>query len=655
MDDKPNKIDNILDLANLYKISSRAKNALLRNEIFSLKKFEDFLVKIDDFSVMNNVGNKTEIELYQFASSILPHLDLSKFIKQKKQYKTRDKYKVFTDKLIKPLIKPNDPEYKLKLYVFYNIQYFHPSVSYLINNKLAEMNILSFIEFFNNFDFKNIKGIGVGKSIEYENFISHLNHIITRSLEDKEYLFSFSFIIDVIDFQCPIKFDEKSMENFLSEDKKYILFFKLLDFLLMNGFFGNDMENTIFLNTLKVINKISKKSMLEISKQFNLTGERIRQLNILIEEKFWNRIEMLILIIGANKISKDYYLDYDEGIYDVNVLTINKNENTDFYENFLFRAIYIILQDKFTPIYLNYKGKEKKYLIDKKYKDINFEKLVDEIETLKNRVDIYKLSINIKDYVAKYSNNQFQDDNELVMIFKHVIESVAGSKADDNYMIDIPRNYRYMYEYAYEVLQEENGPLTLDQMAKRIELRHPGLVKNIDALRGNIQTSDKFIYFGRSSTYGLKEWEALGMVKGGTIKQIVQEFLESMDRPAHISEITEYVTKYRDTNEFNIMGNLKFDRNNLFVFYNSGYVGLTTKTYNIKELKFNKINLNLFKRSFTRMFNNNISLLKYNEFIDELARKNKLTHIQIIAIINKRINKGKLRINDEGYLVKTDD
>ncbi len=653
MANKSNKSESVAELAIKYKISGRAKNVLERFGIYSLKKFEDFLKRQNNISSLNNVGKKTEIELLKFSSQVLPNLDLSKMIVPKKQYKIRDKYKVEADKKLVNGIKLNDPDYFIKMYIYYNLQFLNPRISKAINEKLNELNILSFLEFFSYYDIKSIRGVGIGKSIEFQLFIDHIKEIVSKTLQYPNFLRSLNFLPEVINYNSNNKdFSLNDLDNYLNYDKTQVHFFKLLNYLFKTNFFGDEKENVIFKSRVRVLNTVEKRSMLEISKNFNLTGERIRQLNLEIEEKFWTKIELLVFVIGINRVTSTYYLEENDGIYDVNIKKINKIEETDFTEDFIYRSIYYLINDRYYTLYLKYKNQEKKYFINNIYKDIKFNDIVNDIENLKNREEISKLTINIKDFLLKYASDKYANDNNLLNIFKQVIEGAAESKCDENDNVEILRNYRYMHEYALEVLKDEGSPLTLDQIFKKIELKYPGLVKNVDALRGNIQTSDKFIYFGRSSTYGLKEWEDQGRVKGGTIKQIVREFLETKKSPVHISEITQYVLQFRSTNEFNIMGNLKFDRHDTFVFFNSGFVGLTSKEYHPRELKYNKINLNLFRRSYARMFNNDISKLKYDEFVEELAKKNKLTTVQIVSIVNKRIEKGKLIINEDGFLIK---
>src|SRR5690606_14635764 len=131
-------------------------------------------------------------------------------------------------------------------------------------------------------------------------------------------------------------------------------------------------------------------------------------------------------------------------------------------------------------------------------------------------------------------------------------------------------------EYAFEALEILGKPSNLSEIFKVINEKMPGVTKSEEALRGSIQRNPEIIYFGRSSTYGLKKWEnETENIKGGTIRSIVIEYLEMFDSPKHITQITEYVSNFRErTYQRSIMDNLKADKSNVFIFLRQGFIGL---------------------------------------------------------------------------------
>lgn len=86
--------------------------------------------------------------------------------------------------------------------------------------------------------------------------------------------------------------------------------------------------------------------------------------------------------------------------------------------------------------------------------------------------------------------------------------------------------------------------------------------------------------------YGLKEWEKLhANFKGGTIRDIVEEYLEQFDIPINISKIAEHVLKYRPkSNKLSILQNIKLEETGRFVFFEESLVGLSTKKYPSKYI-----------------------------------------------------------------------
>jgi len=99
-----------------------------------------------------------------------------------------------------------------------------------------------------------------------------------------------------------------------------------------------------------------------------------------------------------------------------------------------------------------------------------------------------------------------------------------------------------------------------------------------------MQRKTGFVPFGRTSVYGLKVWEEVKDIRGGTIRDIAEEFLMKHSEPKHIDEITDFVNKYRNTNAKNIYANLSMEENNRFEFFKGLMVGL-------KSIKYGKTNL----------------------------------------------------------------
>ena len=122
-----------------------------------------------------------------------------------------------------------------------------------------------------------------------------------------------------------------------------------------------------------------------------------------------------------------------------------------------------------------------------------------------------------------------------------------------------------------------------------------------------------FVPIGRRSIFGLKEWEnQLENFKGGTIRSIVSEYLESEIDPKHISAIAEYVLNYRpNTYERSILDNLKADETKTFIFFKNSTIGLKSKKYDNSFVELNQIDL-LESKSWEERYNDFVKFITIN-------------------------------------------
>jgi len=55
---------------------------------------------------------------------------------------------------------------------------------------------------------------------------------------------------------------------------------------------------------------------------------------------------------------------------------------------------------------------------------------------------------------------------------------------------------------------------------------------------------------------------------------LVYNFLKENNKMAHIDEIYEYVSQFRQTNIKSLLYNIKLDKSNRFIEYSDGYLGI---------------------------------------------------------------------------------
>jgi hypothetical protein len=176
-----------------------------------------------------------------------------------------------------------------------------------------------------------------------------------------------------------------------------------------------------------------------------------------------------------------------------------------------------------------------------------------------------------------FKNNIHQE--RLQLIEKLVKREYGINLFDD--IIKIPRNTNLkVFELVLDALEKIGRPAHISEIAEFIKEKHGDNCPTENSIKVSIgKQKDIFIYFGRSSTFGLKRWEGqYKNIRGGTIRDIVEEFLNFNDEPCHLSAITDYVNKFRKTEGNHIITNLKMSANR-FTFLEGNYIGLASKNY----------------------------------------------------------------------------
>lgn len=223
------------------------------------------------------------------------------------------------------------------------------------------------------------------------------------------------------------------------------------------------------------------------------------------------------------------------------------------------------------------------YIVNREFSKVDFISFTNDVnERLKERIE-ETYSFNFKSYLSRFINDF---DIEIIETAFPIAEKIMNDEfslyldLDDN--IIFKRNtIKQAFEYSYEALEKLGKPSKVEEITQKIIELHPNYETDENKVRASMKRNNGFVPIGRSSVFGLKKWEnELDDFKGGTIRSISTEFLEQFDNPKHISEITEYVLKYRpNSNEKSIYYNLRIDESETFSFFKNSCVGLKNKKY----------------------------------------------------------------------------
>jgi hypothetical protein len=292
-------------------------------------------------------------------------------------------------------------------------------------------------------------------------------------------------------------------------------------------------------------------------------------------------------------------------------------------------------------------------LIDSQLFDcFNFENFISDIYLKVNEKITESYSLQFQGYLYVFLKDEGKAFfKELYSVCEAIIFSEFELLVDSNGYIYFERTTKkQVHEYCYEVLEEASQPMTIDQIANSVSDKFSDFNTTIDSLRGSLnREKELFIYFGRTSTYGLRKWEnEKENIKGGTIRDIVEAFLSTENTPKHISEILDYVLQYRpNTNEKSVLSNIKVEESNKFCFFSGDFVGLQTKNYSPKDIDFKKIIGSHFRNS---VFNKMIGWY-FNDIVNHYVNSFGYKAVQIKFLIKKKIEEGELKFSQDNKLI----
>lgn len=590
------------ELYKINKISVRSYHVCKQNDLNSIKDLKDYYFKYKSFDRLKNCGRKSNEELikicfnYQEEHSICSndYLEKEKPLKTIISELTRLQREVINSFI---LVNTNSLSVRSK-----NAILFH------LNNNLKIKNFADNILLEENFQVNKIKNVGTKSIPELEIYIVLIKDFIFEVNEstNEKHLISLknNFLI-----QHTFSISRIPKEILESES-----IFLLTNFLLNNNALFDQTNTFIIKKAFKVYKSQIPSTLEGIANEVNLTRERVRQIRKESLDEFFKK---LLFIKNFNDdLFQKYNIDINSNQIEIDediVSTINKTNKINFSREFTTYILFVYLNNSFSligniedvllPKYFNARNRHNWnnfYLIEKKItREIDFNSLVNDIKNrISNRI-VESYSFNFKSYLSRFLTN---NNIEFLYLAFPIAERIINEEFElyldlDENLIFKRNTHKQVPEYIIEALEDLNKPSKLSDIYNWISNQYPEATKSKEALRGSCQRSNKIIYFGRSSTFGLKKWEKTrDDIKGGTIKDIVTELLENSNKPIHITEILEEIHKYRaKTNERNIITNLKLDPNKSFIIFNQKFIGLSNKVNDYDLYKYKNLPIQLGK------------------------------------------------------------
>lgn len=193
------------------------------------------------------------------------------------------------------------------------------------------------------------------------------------------------------------------------------------------------------------------------------------------------------------------------------------------------------------------------------------------IEDLENRMQERRMGeekVNLKSLINAHLKVQYCEDElpEIETTCRSILYLHFPVEVDLGNVI-LPANaYKTNQFILEEILRAAGHPMTFDELYEEYLYQYPERDSTESSLRGAIGGNKNIVPFGRTSTYGLREWNN-SSYRGGTIREFVCEYLDSLDEPiAPADDVCEYVRRFRpDTSDSSISSNLMQEQSRKFV------------------------------------------------------------------------------------------
>lgn len=436
--------------------------------------------------------------------------------------------------------------------------------------------------YFKNKTFKQVRNCGEKTNSELiemsKKYISEYD-ISPNDLELDED----NYLFDKLKFYCYTRYGISS--ETAEPYRQYFLMrrfpvFKFLSEILESEL--SDREYFIFRHNFNFLKNEEKMTLQAIGDIYGITRERVRQIALYIPTKLREILSIFNEELYYTRNYYDYKVDSNKNFIvmdEMHANKLNRYEYLDYTPKFYTYAFAELYND-FSPLFLNDKYPHSIYfLINKKIQHkYDFQGFFEEVYNLVNERVEEDYSLDYLKLIQKHIQDKDEKTFKIAKPFcDKLILKEFGLYKDKQNRLHIKRNtLKKISEYIIEVMEEYKKPMTLQEICDALYKKKIRVPQNIESLRSSILSIDEVTAIGKTSTYALEKW---GNVKTGTIKELVYEYLKNFDDPVHISEISDYVNRFRKTNNKNILSNLKLDKTNTFIFFRKGYVGLKEKDY----------------------------------------------------------------------------
>ena len=580
------------DLREQIAISTRAYNVCSQYGLLKIEDLIGFYIRKGGFLNLRNTGRKTAEELESICRWLLDeqNLEENEFSKVAEEAQwnawAREIAPSAFSTIQIDLLNAYIRQWHVKLSV--------RSQTAINGLTLGQRDYASLYHFFFEKQLRadQIRNVGKKSAQEIVEFIERLRMTAERVKQQSNDLAESDFAADQLCQAFNVNHDFLETYFHSIRDKKFPMFRFLHDLIVGESLFNNK-QTMVLRSRLGWFRSEEVVELEKIGDQIGLTRERVRQIANHIEPDFLEKISFLKAQKNMlNSIMGDgYQMDTNRDLLYVRKQLadeINHIEGTDFSPKF-FTLVYSVLHSETHTLFgSQFDFFQSQYLIRHDLlESFNMCAFIKDVEMLAGERINEDFSLDLDGYLLKF----LKPDRPAAVLkrVRSICSDLLMLEFPERVRLELPnelivcRNTKQQtWELVLEALETIGEPAKLDTIYRAIVQKHPKFDSNLEGLRGILlRERSQFISFSRTSTYGLARWESeRNNIKGGTIRDITQEYLRHFPEPKHFYDITDFVLRYRpDTSPRSVHGTLMADESGRFKEFPGGFWGLAERSY----------------------------------------------------------------------------
>lgn len=356
-------------------------------------------------------------------------------------------------------------------------------------------------------------------------------------------------------------------------------YFKVIDTIIQNL---PDQEKDILINCLHIYEGERGKSMRDIARERGCSVERIRQMRNNCTLDLIKRFRKLHSVFPHN-------CSYPLLVPSVSEM-INQKEGVSFTEIFtiwaistLFPGYSLVGNSLHIP---SWKSEQLSLFPNSLKKLFQIDKFIDSISSLVEDKRYRDTYFSLQELITPFllHGHQYAEINlstDLESWCQYVLMHQFKLYPENGIICLKANTIMPVSEFAYELIKNNGRSLSGEVIILEYKTAYSERKLSAVSVLAQVRKDPRILCMGRSGNYTLAEWKE-SEHRGGTIRDFVNEYLNSLDEPiALLDDITDYVKRFRPTTSAkSILYNLQLDSEKKYsVYLKDGQKYISFSTY----------------------------------------------------------------------------